>query len=342
MSQTQSEYFQTHAVDGQLTDAQMVELLSLPEGDTGFTPDSGEPDAASAEADKTTQVDDSNPQPAATGDKQGEPEANADPEPVLLAKDGKHTIPYEKLVEAREAEKHWKAQAEATQRQLAELQNAAQQRADAGQAPTATDNAVATATAAIESGVSPDIFGDFSEEALSKGIQKLVQMGVEQQLAAIRGELAQVVEPLKATQAKSATEQHYQAIYTAHPDADSIAESKELADWIAKQPTFARTAYTQALQAGTTQEVIELFSAFKDATGTTQAPPAKPDVAAAAKAAIAAAKTAPPTSLSEIPAGSPVAHDEATAMLEMSSTSLMKSFEGKSPEQIEAMLSRVM
>ena len=341
MSLTQSEYFQTHAVDGQLTDEQMAELLSLPEGDTGITPDSSEPDAASVDG-KPDAVDESNPEPAATGDKQADTEAKPEPEPVLLAKDGKHTIPYEKLVEAREAEKHWKAQAEAAQKQLAELQTAAQQRADDGQAPTATDNAVATATAAIESGIDPEIFGDFSEEALAKGIQKLVAMGVEQQLAAIRGELAKVVEPLKATQAKSAAEAHYQAIYSAHPDADSIAESKELSDWIAKQPTFARTAYAQALQQGTTQEVIELFTAFKEATGKAQVATGKPDVTAAAKAAIANAKTPPPTSLSEIPAGTAAAHDEATAMLEMSSTSVLRSFEGKTPEQIEAMLSRVM
>lgn len=340
MSQTQSEFFQTHAVDGQLTDEQMAQMLNLPEGDTGFAPESGEPGTAS-ESGKTETVDPSNPEPAATDDEQGDGK-QAEPEPVLLAKDGKHTIPYEKLVEAREAEKHWKAQAEATQRQLAELQAAAQQRADVGQAPTATDNAVATATAAIENGIDPEIFGDFSEEALAKGIQKLVAMGVEQQLAAIRGELAQVVEPLKATQAKSATEAHYQAIYAAHPDADSIAESKELTDWIAKQPTFARTAYAQALQQGTTQEVIELFSAFKDSTGRTQASPEKPDVAAAAKAAIAGAKAKPPTSLSEIPAGTPAAHDEATAMLEMSSAGLLKTLEGKSPQQIEELLSRVM
>jgi len=340
MSLTQSEYFQAHAVDGQLTDEQMAELLSLPEGDTGFEPEGGEPNAASDDSKTTDAVDKPNPEPAAADDKSGT-DAKTDEQPVILAKDGKHTIPYEKLVEAREAEKHWKAQAEATQRQLAELQQAAQQRADEGKAPTATDNAVATATAAIESGIDPEIFGDFSEEALAKGIQKLVAMGVEQQLAAIRGELAKVVEPLKATQAKSAADAHYQAIYAAHPDADSIAESKELTDWIAKQPTFARTAYAQTLQQGTTQEVIELFTAFKEATGIAQVT-GKPDVAAAAKAAIANAKTKPPTSLTEIPAGSPVAHDEATAMLEMSSSSVLKSFEGKSPEQIERLLQQLM
>lgn len=336
MTTTQQEYFLAHQVNGELTDEQMAELLALPEGDTGFTPESGEPDAASEETAAADPVDKSNPEPA-PGDKQVETEAAAEPEPVLLAKDGKHTIPYEKLVEAREAEKHWKALAESTQAQLAELQAQAQARADQGQAPTATDNAVAAATAAIESGVDPEIFGDFSEAALAKGIQKLVDLQVEQRLAAIKGELAQVVEPLKATQAKTAAEAHYQAIYSAHPDADSIAESKELADWIAKQPTFARTAYTQALQQGTTQDVIELFSAFKQATGNTAAP-AKVDAATAAKAAIAKVQQPPPTSLSEIPAGAAAPHDEAGAMLEMSSASLLTKFDGKSPEQIEAML----
>ena len=49
MTTTQTEYFQAHAVDGVLTDAQMLELLELPEGDTAKA-ESGVPDAASAQA----------------------------------------------------------------------------------------------------------------------------------------------------------------------------------------------------------------------------------------------------------------------------------------------------
>lgn len=333
----QQEYFLAHQVDGQLTEAQMAELLDLPEGDTSTTLDSGKPDAASDAADTTAPVENADQPSNKPGDG-----VNAEPEPVVLAKDGKHTIPYEKLVEAREGEKQWKAQAEAAQVELAELRAAAQQRADAGQAPTATDNAVATATAAIESGIDPEIFGDFTEEDLAKGVAKLQQMAnapLLERIQQLEQRLIEVAQPIQVQQAKTAAEAHFQAIHTAHPDAGSIAESKELADWIAKQPSFARAGYEAAFKQGTAAEVIELFDAFKAATGTAQATPVT-DVASAAKAALAKAKPAVPSSLSEIPAGSAAPHDEATAMLEASSTTLMNKFDGKSPEQIMAMLDK--
>ena len=131
-------------IDGQLTPEQMAEMLNLPEGDIeGQSSNSGKPDAASgagAADDNASKNENQEPAAgaaaaaAATG-AAVEPE-NLDPaNAVILAKDGKHTISYDKLVAAREGEKHWKAQAEAAQRALAELQAAAQARADAGVAP---------------------------------------------------------------------------------------------------------------------------------------------------------------------------------------------------------------
>jgi hypothetical protein len=163
MTTPQQEFLQTHAPDGVMTPQQAAQFLELAQGDTGTTPGSVTPDAEPV-ADANT------------------PES-AEPAPVILAKDGVHTIPFEKLAEAREAEKHWKAQAEARETELQALRAEAQARADAGQAPTKTDNAVAAATAAIESGADPEIFGDFSEAALAAGINKLVAAKVEEMTA---------------------------------------------------------------------------------------------------------------------------------------------------------------
>jgi len=349
----QHEFYQAHQVDGQLTEAQMAQLLMLPEGDTSTTLESNEPAVASEAKPTDTPVENASEKPAEAGQASDQAAAAADDDKspkVLLAKDGVHTIPYEKLVEARQGEQHWKSQAEAAQAaaqaaqaQLQALQQAADQRAASGTAPTATDSAVAAATAAIENGVDPSVFGDFSAEDLTKGIQKLVQMGVEQATASLRGELSQVVKPIQEDAETKAREAHFAAIHTAHPDADSIAESAELAAWMKAQPSFVRTSYERVLTHGTADQVVELFTAFKDATGkTAAATPPKVDVAAAAQAAIANAKTSVPTSLSEIPAGSPAHHDEASAMLEMSGASLLGKFAGKSPEQIQEMLSRVL
>ena len=335
---TQSEFFQEHAVNGELTDAQMVQMMSLPEGDTSALLESGLPEATeSAEAKPDGEQ-------GTTNEAENESATTPEPDPakaVVLAKDGVHTIPYEKLAEAREGEKHWKAQAEAAAAELAALRAQAQQRADAGEAPTQTDAAVATAQAAIAQGVDPAIFGDFSEEALAQGIQKLVDMRVQEQVSAA---LDKAMAPIQQKQQTEAVNAHLSAIYAAHPDADSIAESKELADWINAQPSFARAGYQAVLQQGTTAEVIEFFDTFKQATGKAaqQNTPEQSDVSAAAKAALAKAQAQVPTSLSEIPAGSKAHHDEAAALMEMSDSNALNSFMGKSPEQIRALLERAL
>lgn len=335
---TQSEFFQEHAVNGELTDAQMVQMMSLPEGDTSALLESGMP-AATESAEATPDGEQ-----GTTNEAENESATTPEPDPakaVVLAKDGVHTIPYEKLAEAREGEKHWKAQAEAATAELAALRAQAQQRADAGEEPTQTDAAVATAQAAIAQGVDPAIFGDFSEEALAQGIQKLVDMRVQEQVSAA---LNKALAPIQQKQQIDAVQSHMSAIYAAHPDADSIAESKELADWIAAQPSFARAGYQAVLQQGTTAEVIEFFDTFKQATGKAaqQNTPEQSDVSAAAKAALAKAKAQVPTSLSEIPAGSKAHHDEAEALMEMSDSNALNSFMGKSPEQIRALLERAL
>jgi hypothetical protein len=257
---------------------------------------------------------------------------------VVLAKDGVHTIPYETLVEARDGEKHWKAQAEAAQQQLAALQAQADQRAAAGQAPTTADAAVAQAAAAIEAGVDPDLFGDFSEEAIAKGVQKLV----DARFAAMEAKFAEVVKPLQAKAQVTEAEKHFQAIYQAHPDADSLAESAELKAWINTQPSFVRHGFEAVLSQGTTTQVIELLDAFKAANGRTQTPPAAQNAAEAAKAVIAKAQTPVPASLSDIPGSAAGPADELEAMRQMSATDLMGKLEGKTPDQIEALMARLL
>ena len=327
MATTQAEYFQEHAASGDLTDAQMTELLSLPEGDTTtLMVESGKPDPAPV-------ATPAEPQSTSTSTTTQDP-AN----PVVLAKDGVHTIPYEKLVEARDGEKHWKAQAEAAQQQLAALQAQAEQRAAAGQAPTTADAAVAQAAAAIEAGVDPDLFGDFSEEAIAKGVQKLVDARV----AAVEAKLAEVMRPLQAKAQVTEAEKHFQAIYQAHPDADSLAESAELKSWINTQPSFVRQGFEAVLSQGTTTQVIELLDAFKAANGRTQTPPAAQNAAEAAKAVIAKAQTPVPASLSDIPGSAAGPADELEAIRQMSASDLMGKLEGKTPDQIEALMARLL
>ena len=325
----------TIGTGGDLTPAQAAQLLSLGiQGDTGApSPDlSSGPAAAPAPTDAS-------PQPAA------QPEPELTPEnAVIQAKDGKHTISYDKLVQARETARAAQteaqalaAQLQAAQQQLADLQAQAQARADAGQAPTATDNQVAAAQAAIDAGADPALFGDFSEEALAKGITKLVEQQVAARMAAIDAKL----KPIEQQAATDATTAHFNAIYSAHPDADSIVESQEFAVWKGAQPAVVRAALDQALEKGSSTDVIEVFSAFKAATQQ-QSPPAAGKgamtPAEAAKAAIAKAAMPVPASLSDIPGGRVAGTNVFEAMDTMNSHELLAATSNMTAEQIEAWL----
>lgn len=313
---TQEEFYLANQVDGKLSDAQTMQMLGLSEGDTA-------------------QAESSVPAAAATPEK---PEAEVvekvvEAQPVIVAKDGKHTIPYEKLTEAREGERSAKAQVAELLQQMEALKNA-------------TPAQAVEAAKAIDSAATPEeiagLFGDFSEDAIAKGVEKLVASRTAAIEAKFEAKFNAVLEPIQKQQTESATDLHFSAINKAHPDVESVVASAELQQWIDSQPSVARPALRAAIEQGTAAEVIETLDAYKAATGKLAAAPVKTDAAAAAQAAIAKAQSAPPMSLSEIPAGSVAHHDQAAAMLEMSSTGIMNLFDGKTPEQINALMNRVL
>lgn len=329
---TANDFLARTDITGRLTPEQAAEFMQLEQGDTGdFSPEQEAAPAVTASTD--TPPDDEAAQKPSDDSK--DPLAAADePDPaqaVVLAKDGKHTIPYQKLLDARSGEQHWKAQAEAARQQLEALQSQAQQRADDGARPTTTDNMVKAAEAAIDAGVDASIFGDFSEAALSKGIQTLVDRRVTDSVN-------QALAPLREQQRTSAAESHYQAIFEAHPDATSIAQSVEMDSWIRAQPSYAQPAMRAVLETGMARDVIELFDDFKRATGASQ-PSAAPN-ARAAQAAMARAAPAVPASLSGIPGGRVAGTSAQEQMAEMAPAQLSEAMSAMSPDAIDAFLNR--
>lgn len=354
---TQTEFYQQHATDGVLTEAQMAEMLLLPaEGDSALhvARAAGEPDPALDDGQGT----EGKGAPAGSKDgKDGTPPAGKTGAPtdaeltaanaVVLAKDGKHTIPFDRLEEAREKARTETerataavAEAERLKLELEALRAAGLDTPKPTTAPVAGPAAAADPAKLLE-GVD---FGDYSDGAIAKAVATLVDKRVSAAVASLG------VKPGAAAEdpAVAATKAHYTAIYGAHPDADSIAESQELADWLGKQPQLVAKTYRDVLKGGATADVIEVFSAFKQATGTTGAGAGgnggNPGAAAlaAAEKAIADAKTRTPNSLSEIPAGSGAHHNERDAMLAKDSVQLMQQFEGKSPDEIMAALNRIL
>lgn len=326
-------------IEGALSPEQAAAALAAGEGDTSAELENGGTPNATTVTDAAANVGDNKAKfdAAVIGKEVGTTTEAEDPaQTVVLARDGKHTIPYETLVKHREGEQHWKAQAEAAQQQLAELQAQAQARADAGTAPTKTDNMVATAEAAIKAGADVGIFGDFSEEALAKGIATLVEQQVQARVNA-------ALEPLATKQAKDAAAAHYDAIYTKHPDADSIAQSTEFAAWVNAQPSAVRNAYWGLFDAqtgGTASEIVEVFDAFKAASTPNPNTPAAANYKAAASAAVAAAKATPPASLSSIPGARVEGASELDRAADMSGPDMLEATKNMSPAQIEAWLDR--
>ena len=295
-------------------------------------PQAAEPPVESSEPPVTTESKDSQ-----VADEQ----LNAD-NAVIMAKDGKHTIPFEKLQQAREAERLAlekvqlaEQQAQAAIAELEKLRNQQSQSNTAAQ-QAKIDNQIDIAQQAIDNGVDPSIFGDFDEEGLAGGIQTLVQQQVAQQVEA---RLKQALEPIAQKQQIDETQQHYAAILQAHPDIESVAESQEFASWRASQPSYAQQAINGVLSQGTTDQVIELFNQFKGNAQT--AAPTSADIKQAAKAKLDNAQSAIPASLSDIAGGQ--AHtspDEQLANLD--GVDMLAAMEKMSPEQIERILNKTL
>lgn len=288
----------------------------------------------SVDADTTSDAADANTEsttPTAGADTIGSmPELSAD-NAVIESRNGKYTIPFEQLEKSRQMT----AQAQARVAELEAQLRSAHERQESGQAPTQADTNAQAAAVAIERGVDPALFGDFSEEALANGIAKFSMQQIALVRKELRAELLAELAPIRKERQQAASDGHTGAIYSAHEDADSIVESQEFTSWVNSKPSFARAAYLRVLDpetGGTTQEVIELFDTFKKETGiATQR--ADASLAARAKAAVAGATAQIPSSLSDIPGGRLGATNHLDAIDSMTPAQQMAAVSALSPEQ---------
>ncbi len=255
---------------------------------------------------------------------------------VVLAKDGKHTIPYERLQETREQVQQYKQQVEQLTAQLAAQQTP-------GNTQVAQQNA-AVAEAVIEaSGNNADVmamFGDFSEEATAKGVEALVSQRVSAQVQSM---MDAALAPFKQQQQLSAEQQHFAYIGSAHPDFESIPESQEFQAWKDAQPSFIRSAYDDVLNKGNAEQVVELLSLYKSQNNVSP----KVDIPAPTQAMVEKAKQAVqnapskvPHSVTDLPAGSPAALSADERLSALSGPELLAEMENWSPDQVEAYMSR--
>ena len=311
------KYFEENAVDGALPEDAMVKLLTGDLGDTGDSP-APEPEAE--------------PAIEQTDDDSAKADEAAEETPVVLAKDGKNTIPFSKLVEAREEAKAAKAEREALMQEMESIK-----------AMLAEKDAPKTEQAEPEAGPVADELQDLKDQLADlPEVIEFVERYTGNQLKQVEMLKAQIealtaqIEPIRKTEQNRVVEDHFRAITTAHADADKIVESPEFVEWKGKQPSFTQEAYDAVLERGTAQQVIELFSAFKESTGW-----GKADATAGETAAPRTVKVNTPKSLSDIPAGTAAQHDEAEALTQMSQTGRLQKMLSIDPSKIEDLMARL-
>jgi len=239
----------------------------------------------------------------------------------IASKSGEYTIPYEKLAEARGERNALREQVALMQEQIAGL--TAQQQSNTHARP---DENLGAAIQAIEDGFDPAIFGDFSEESLAKGIAVLTRQITAQTESKLRSEFQQMLNPLVADKALAETQNHYDEIYKAHPDAGDIVESAQFAGWKASLPAFAQPGVDHALANGSVKDVIDVFTAFKQATNQ-----AAPDVR----------PLQVPISLSSVPGAAP--QDATAQILSMSGNpnGLLDRMQNMTSEQLDALMNQL-
>ena len=258
-------------------------------------------------------------------------------EPVILTKDGSHTIPFSVL----EAERQ---RARELEQQLQALQSAA---------TPATTTAPSSEAQPVKADIDADLKALFAErdEAMYSGeVEKASELNVKifniQQERATQAAMARIDE---RDSAKKAEEDQARALSDVEARAAAAAEkypflnfqspeaNKDAIDLVVAQRDLL-IARGVPLPEALDQAVAKVAPLFAKET---TAPETKADVAAKAAEVISKAKAQVPNSLSSVPAGASVHHDEGEAIRNRSGLSLLNSFEGKSADDILKLMSRV-
>ncbi|ULJ66651.1 hypothetical protein [Wielerella bovis] len=186
---------------------------------------------------------------------------------------------------------------------------------------------------AEKSGVSDEqlaeMFGDFSEKDIVKGVQQLVQMQVADE---VDKRVQAALQPLQAREQQAQLQAHYQAILSAHPDAGELADSPELKAWVEKLPKYAQNGVREILDKGSAADIIDVLNDFKAATGRVQAKQPEPQPETK--------KAKVPDTLGQIPAGR-AAVSQQEVLGNLPPEKLVERLSELSPEQIEKFLNGI-
>lgn len=265
------------------------------------------------------------------------PAAN-EPEPVILAKDGQHTIPFSELEAARERTRQ-------LEQELLALKSQPVVPATDANKPTAAEN---------------DPPAESNEDKLLRlrREEREAMYNTDTELAEKLGKEADALnrqiarEEMRAEHAaKELQESQENAISEAHRRADALVKQFPILDpqsdkvnQIAIDGVIAErnrlmaqgVSPVDAIQRAV-DKVVPMFVQGNQSTQQSGA-----EAAQKAAEAINKAKQQAPTSLSQVPGSTMAHHDEGEAIRNMSSPSLLTNFMGKSPEQIMELMNKVL
>lgn len=344
------KFYEENAVDGELPPEKTEELLQAALGGDVDTATSGETESGEA------------PDPAAAAKDEAPPEAKPEPEqeakpetePVIVAKDGRNTIPYSELADAREAAQNERSQREALERELAALKAKYEGGGDAeaGEAEEAEGAAGEEDNAEIAK-----LREDWPEVVVPvEGLLAKQQARIR----ALEEQIARMAPTTEQLEQERQWTEHVKAITTAHPDLQEIVNSKEFTAWREAQPGFMRQIFEHVIQQGTADQVIELLDGFKHSHpnwGNSPSPDGQPPRGggqsaaasdnAARQAAVKAAREraansgAVPRSLTDIPGGEAAPTDSTEAFMQKSAEAQLASMMNMTPEKREELLRRL-
>jgi hypothetical protein len=96
---------------------------------------------------------------------------------------------------------------------------------------------------------------------------KLRKRDIEQASKVIVDSIIDFIKPYINVTESTAQDRHYTAIKTAHPDFETYRDSGEIEQWILTRPAFEQKAMKEVYNAGSTQDIIDLISTFREAKG---------------------------------------------------------------------------
>lgn len=254
-----------------------------------------------------------------------------DPEPVVVAKDGKHTIPYEELQAAREQARYWQAKAE-------EAQAAAESRQQQAEAPPDSSVDLKALRKELREAflLDDEARVEELEAQIDEEIARRAEVAVVNVLTrrAAEAEAAAQAREVEAVAAELIKEYPFLDHTKSTANDEAISMVQAISAMYASQGMPAVGALTSAVD-----KVVKLFGQEAMPSGRAGA---LSDAEARAAAVIAGAKSKVPSSMSSIPAAAAPPADEAQALAAMSPQAVQDRMMEMPRDKIMELLTRTM